>query len=85
MKFPRTKAALQLFTQRLPELDRKFATVQSNEELETWVKIHKAAEDTVREAFWMDTRAFNTHDNCMLISIQELMGLVGREEARCLK
>jgi len=74
--FPRTRAALQVFQERLPEFDRKFSTVQSNDDMVSWQKSYKAAEDNVREAFWLDTRDYNSHSVCMVVEIQHLRNLV---------
>lgn len=69
MAFDHSRAALAVYDAGQLERDRAWDAVKTEAEFNAVNAAQKAAEDLVREAFFEDTKSFNSHSNCMEVGL----------------
>jgi hypothetical protein len=74
--FTNSRKALEEFDKGKPERDAAWLRIDTNEGVHACEAADKAASDLVCEAFYLDTQAFNSKDNCMLMSVQDIRRIV---------
>lgn len=79
MKFPRTKAALEIYKDRCPVIDKGIAHAKNLEEIQGWIQEVKKVDDKIREAFWLDTRSTNSYAAVQAIPMHEIRRVVAIE------
>lgn len=67
-EFKNTKAALIVFDATKPEYDSLWEKVDSEEKMKAAQLFDQLAMNKVREAFFEDTKEFNSREHCMLIN-----------------
>lgn len=81
MNLPHTAAALAELDAAIPGIEERFDTALNagggDASVDAWQAEIKAAEDAVREAFFVDCQEKdipNSHDHCMIVSMSTLRG-----------
>ena len=68
--FDRSRKALRCFSAFERRMDRALNQDElDNATVLEWLELRKKAQDMVRKAFFEDTKAFNSRDNCMIVDL----------------
>lgn len=83
--FPNTKKALEEYDAGRAERDRLWQEAMSNQDMIHYGRVELAAAEKVQEAFYQDTKEFNSRDRCSLVDpdsafLRELVRKYGGED-----
>jgi hypothetical protein len=79
-RFLRTAAALVEYDRIAPALQTQWAAVENPDQLATVQQMEKRFKDNVRDAFYQDTKRYNSRENCQLTSIEWLRKIVAGDQ-----
>lgn len=74
--FVHSRKALEIYDSEQPAIADLFARAETNEDVEAAVAAQTACADKVRVAFYEDTKAYNSLEDCMRIHPTDIKSVV---------
>lgn len=79
-RFLRTAAALVEYDRSAPALQAQWAAVENPDQMAAAQQAEQQIKGKVREAFYEDTKRYNSRENCQLTSIEWLRKIVAGDQ-----
>jgi len=70
--FTHTLAAMRVYESTLPERNAAWDKVETNEDVDELYRCDMEAVDKVRDAYYEDTKAFNSREHCSRIAYSDM-------------
>lgn len=71
-----TRKALEIYHQTKPERDKVWSEVNSNEDVFLAEEMEAQATKRVQEAFYGDTKEYNSYEDCLRIHVEDIQLIV---------
>ena len=74
--FPITRALIPIWQSTESKLNKLFEGIETQQDFEAWDALANQHNRTLQDAFHSDTRAFNTLENCRIVSPYTIIKIV---------